>query len=346
MNDSDEPPAPPAVAAAPWQPPATGAPGVLWAPRSDVVALHTGVNAATAGRRLHMTAWSVALEFLPAERVISAKSVSKEMRGAARLVLTRGRYRPVTRWLELLSLYISIGRDSYDDPYYDPYASWHSITGTEEVKPIIRAAWLLEPSLVVEAVFQTDVHPDLIRWAMQIFEPSFDGLERIVAAMERACSQLYWSDPSELAFAAQLRLHSSPGESFFAEHWSVWVRQVGTYTTRDDERGYRSTAIKEGHMESAKVRLFNALQNWSDPHRIARVLMAAHGKEFKMMPFGFVERAVALMVSWEDVIKRDEVLLKIQAAAVAKDQRTQEAWARLHERARTAAAETTSASDY
>ena len=50
--------------------------------------------------------------------------------------------------------------------------------------------------------------------------------------------------------------------------------------------------------------------------------------------------------SWEDVTKRDEVLRKIQAAAVAKDQRTQEAWARLHERARTAAAETSSASDY
>ena len=336
-SDSDEPPAPPAVAAAPWQPPATGAPGVFWAPRGDVAALHTGVNAATASRRLHMTAWSVALEFLPAERVISAKSVSRELRGAARLVLTRGRYRPVTRWLKLLSLYASIDRDSYDDPYYYPDKSWHSITGAEGLKPIIRAAWLLEPSLVVEAVFQTDVHPHLVRWAMHIFEPSFDGLERIVAAMERACSQLYWSDPSELAFAAQLQLHSSPGESFFAEHWSVWVSQVGTYTTRDDYRGCERIA---------QVRLFNALQNWSDPHRIARALMAAHADEFKMRPFDFVERAVALMVSWEDVTKRDEVLRKIQAAAVAKDQRTQEAWARLHERARTAAAETSSASDY
>ena len=36
-SDSDEPPpAPPAVAAGPWQPPATGAPGVCWAPAGDV----------------------------------------------------------------------------------------------------------------------------------------------------------------------------------------------------------------------------------------------------------------------------------------------------------------------
>ncbi|KAK7238350.1 hypothetical protein SO694_00023140 [Aureococcus anophagefferens] len=42
-SDSDEPPpAPPAVAAGPWQPPATGAPGVCWAPVGDVAALHTG----------------------------------------------------------------------------------------------------------------------------------------------------------------------------------------------------------------------------------------------------------------------------------------------------------------
>ena len=233
-SDSDEPPAPPAVAAAPWQPPATGAPGVFWAPRGDVAALHTGVNAATASRRLHMTAWSVALEFLPAERVISAKSVSRELRGAARLVLTRGRYRPVTRWLKLLSLYASIDRDSYDDPYYYPDKSWHSITGAEGLKPIIRAAWLLEPSLVVEAVFQTDVHPHLVRWAMHIFEPH---------SMAWSGSSRRWS----------VHAHSCTG----ATHQSWLLRHSCNYTLALENRFLRNTgafgSVRSGLTQRATI---------------------------------------------------------------------------------------------
>ena len=50
-----------------------------------------------------MATWTVVLEFLPFDTMVLAKSVSKELRTAARLALTTGRYQDVTRALKAVS---------------------------------------------------------------------------------------------------------------------------------------------------------------------------------------------------------------------------------------------------
>ena len=44
---------------------------------------------------------------------------------------------------------------------------------------------MLEPSFVVEAILYAESNTTrLTEWALPIFEPSSDGLERVIAAME------------------------------------------------------------------------------------------------------------------------------------------------------------------
>lgn len=247
-------------------------------------------------RPSRMPAYEVALAFLPAEAVSGAKLVSKEMRSAARLVLTKGRYRPVAQCLELVSRLRAIRRE---DRLYE---ACRKVTDADEAN-IVRAAWLLEPTLVAEEVFQGDPHHYkryIPEWAMRIFEPSFDGLERIVAAMEHVDRHEDFSDRTE---------------RFFKDHWTRWVREVGSYPGPADERGHRRMMFIEGHGDRTDARFFRALRHWSDPYRAYRALYAANEQYFWESPREFVEEAETLTADW-DVLKRQELLGRLRHTAV------------------------------
>lgn len=199
------------------------------------------------------TAWTGALEFLSAEDVIHKKSVSKGMRSVARIALTRGRHRPVTRCIQLVR---RLGKIPGGVDRCDTFDSF-----TEGDKADIRAAWALDPSLVGEAVLwynkiiSSEQYRPLIVDFLLLFEPSLDGFERIVAAME----------------------HSVVGRFFDYPFWT-WFAIVG----RGAPRGRRKDAWPpeaeredvEG-FEQMSARLWRAVKNWRDPHNAFQALYAA-----------------------------------------------------------------------
>ena len=245
-----------------------------------------------AGRR--STAWSIALEFLPAAGVISVKTVSKELRGAARLVLTRGRYRPVTRCLELVS---RLGAPKSAHLFREDCRSL-----PEGSILNVRGAWLLEPSFVVEAILYAEFNTTrLTEWALPIFEPSSDGLERVIAAMEH----VKWQ---------QKRV-----DQFFELDFRRWLAFVGRIVEPNGPPAHlRIFRLPDGYLKRAEARLFQALQHWSCPHRAFLAAFAYSRDDFREEstdPDEFFESVETMTSTWVDQVKRTVFLGYFRDAA-------------------------------
>ena len=232
---------------------------------------------------LHVTAWTNALEFLSAEDVVHKKSVSKGMRSAARIALTRGRHRPVTRCIQLVRRLGNI-------PGVERCDAFDSFT--EGDKANIRAAWALDPSLVGEAVVWYNMRshrPSIVDFLL-LFEPSLDGFERIVAAME----------------------HSVVGRFFDYPFWT-WFIKVGRGAPGgrlEDTAPFTRTQDVEG-FEQMSARLWRAVKSWRDPHNAFRALYAAScghmARQYREYPF-FARTMTADWDSLEGQAKRGVII--------------------------------------
>lgn len=224
-----------------------------------------------------MATWTVAFEFLALENVVSMKSVCKQFRGAARLVLTKGRYEPVARSLALVSRLRALPHSTTSDDRESASASL-----TEGDKANLRAAWSLEASIVVDAVLRADfdgeyniVTPLTVNF-LEIFEPTLDGFERIVAAME----------------------HSDIYQIFEWAFWN-WIEKV-------DPRDLNET------FEQQELRLWRAVESWDSPSRAFDALYAAIAEGFDDW-MEYASHAREMTADWTDKSKRDVVIAKFQA---------------------------------
>ncbi|KAH8098227.1 hypothetical protein JL720_1159 [Aureococcus anophagefferens] len=225
-----------------------------------------------------MATWTVAFEFLPFEAVVRMKCVSKQFRSAARLVLTKGRYEPVARSLALVSRLRALPHSTTSDDRESASASL-----TEGDKANLRAAWSLEASIVVDAVARADLDGEynivtaLTVNFLEIFEPTLDGFERIVAAME----------------------HSDIYQIFFEWAFWNWIEKV-------DPRDLNET------FEQQELRLWRAVESWDSPSRAFDALYAAINEGFDDW-FIYASHAREMTAGWEDQSKRKVVIAKFQA---------------------------------
>ena len=220
-----------------------------------------------------MATWTVAFEFLALENVVTMKSVSKQFRSAARLVLTKGRYEPVARSLALVSRLRALPRDDRESA---------SDSLTEGDKANLRAAWSLEASIVVDAVLRADIDGskyDLVSLLtvnfLEICEPKLDGFEHIVAAME----------------------HSDIYQIFEWAFWG-WVDKV-------DPRELSET------FEQQELRLWRAVESWDSPSRAFDALHAAIAEGFDDW-MEYASHAREMTAGWKDQSKRKFVIAKFQ----------------------------------
>ena len=163
----------------------------------------------------------------------------------------------------------------------------------------VRAGWLLEPSLVLEAVLQADARREmwggrLTEWALRIFEPSSDGLERIVAAVEHV-------NPQQ---------HDLFKRLFYTSDFDSWMTFVGRIVDPDGRPD-----IPDGYVESAEARLSQALGHWSDPNHAFEAAFAYfeplvndNVKDY----YDLVEFARTTTLGWEDQAKREVFVDRFQ----------------------------------
>ena len=211
-----------------------------------------------------MATWTVAFEFLALENVVTMKSVSKQFRSAARLVLTKGRYEPVARSLALMSRQAALPLNHRESG---------SASLTEGDKANLRAAWSLEASILGDAIEKVYMTVDFL----EICEPTLDGFERIVAAME----------------------HTAVSRFFDGPFW-CWVHTV-------DPRASDQTSN-----EQLELRLWRAVESWDSPSRAFDALYAAIAEGFDDW-MEYASHAREMTADWTDKSKRDVVIAKFQA---------------------------------
>ena len=211
-----------------------------------------------------MATWTVAFEFLPFEAVVRMKCVSKQFRSAARLVLTKGRYEPVARSLALMSRQAALPLNHRESG---------SASLTEGDKANLRAAWSLEASILGDAIEKVYMTVDFL----EICEPTLDGFERIVAAME----------------------HTAVSRFFDGPFW-CWVHTV-------DPRASDQTSN-----EQLELRLWRAVESWDSPSRAFDALYAAIAEGFDDW-MEYASHAREMTADWTDKSKRDVVIAKFQA---------------------------------
>ena len=116
------------------------------------------------------------LEFLPSHDVAVAKPSSKALASAARLALTRGRWKPLKKFCET-------GREALQR-LHDYYHN----KGDSETQALFREVWALEPSEVLVEIaswpcsYHYKSHRHQISEFLLVVEPSTDGLGRVLAA--------------------------------------------------------------------------------------------------------------------------------------------------------------------
>jgi len=212
-----------------------------------------------------MATWTVAFEFLPFEAVVRMKSVSKQFRSAARLVLTKGRYEPVARSLALVSRLAAL-------PLNDRESASASLT--EGNKANLRAAWSLEASILGDAIQAEYMTVDFL----EICEPTLDGFERIVAAMEHT--------------------GSTAVSRFFDGVFWAWIDKV-------DPRDLGET------FEQQELRLWRAVESWDSPSRAFDALYASIAEGFDDW-MNYASHAREMTADWTDQSKREFVIAKFQ----------------------------------
>ena len=144
------------------------------------------------------------LEFLPfAEVHAVVKQVSKATRKAARMALTRGRWRPF-RYVSEQGLAVcaatGAGALKLDTDTFTVVCDDAASALPAPARKAFQEAWALEPSLVMRIIcldWDTELEEEDEEGRHQacflrIVEPSIDGLSRIVGASECAYSGCTW----------------------------------------------------------------------------------------------------------------------------------------------------------
>ena len=105
--------------------------------------------------------WNLVLEYLPIEKVIESKTLCTDLRRAARLALTKGRWKPVAQAVR-------------------QFKTWGSrLVDTKD--PCYLAAWALDPKLLAAEA----PSPVYFGFLITIVERSIDGLGRVVESLEQ-----------------------------------------------------------------------------------------------------------------------------------------------------------------
>jgi hypothetical protein len=173
------------------------------------------------------------LSFLPIDDAFQAKQISRATRSAARRVLTRGRWRPL--WFLNKHGFDAIrgdrARRSVASIEKSVVESLPEATLTQ-----FHAAWAIEPS---EVLLQLNDWPFLHKKLpmmlapsrlLQFVEPSIDGLQRVIAALER-----YYNIVTAHPVHPERALTSCEFPLFLIGHWNGEVDPdndtVDIYTT-------------------------------------------------------------------------------------------------------------------
>lgn len=142
---------------------------------------------------------------------------------------------------------------------------------TEGDKANLRAAWSLEGSILGD-----EMGDNITVNLLEILEPTLDGFERIVAAME----------------------HTGDATFFFEWAFWRWVRNV-------DPRAFIET------FEQLELRLWRAVESWDSPSRAFDALYAAIAEGFDDW-MEYASHAREMTADWTDKSKRDVVIAKFQ----------------------------------
>ena len=140
----------------------------------------------------------------------------------------------------------------------------------------------LEASIVVDAVLRADIDgskydlmtPLTVNF-LEIFEPTLDGFERIVAAMEHC--DIY---------------------SIF--HWAFWG-----WVDKVDPRDLGET------FEQQELRLWRAVESWDSPSRAFKAVDNALSEGFDDW-YNYASHAREMTAGWKDQSKREFVIAKFQ----------------------------------
>ena len=248
------------------------------------------------------------LEFLPfAEVHAVVKQVSKATRKAARMALTRGRWRPF-RYVSEQGLAVcaatGAGALKLDTDTFTVVCDDAASALPAPARKAFQEAWALEPSLVMRIIcldWDTELEEEDEEGRHQacflrIVEPSIDGLSRIVGACECAYSGCTWE-------TARVSTRFFPRMLFF------WWALIGQ---RKPEPLQESSAVGDG------------LEDWADFERTVNFLgVFIDTWEYHIGMGGFEHRATARAWSanWVDREKASRFV----AAAEALDE---EEWAK------------------
>ena len=246
------------------------------------------------------------LEFLPfAEVHVGVKQVSKATRKAARMALTRGRWRPF-RYVAEQGLAVcaatGAGALKLDTDTFTVVCDDAASAVPAAARKAFREAWELEPSLVMRIIcldWDTSSSSSSVSQSrhmiregryqacfLRIVEPSIDGLSRIVGACEctyggctcepaRVIPRFF---PRMLFFWWALigqrtpdTLHSAVSDGL--KDWADFDRTVNFLGVFIDTWEYHYGMGPHGYSREATARAWSA--NWADREKASRFVAAA-----------------------------------------------------------------------
>ena len=238
------------------------------------------------------------LEFLPfAEVHAEVKQVSKATRKAARMALTRGRWRPFRYVAEQgLAVCTATGALKLDTDTFTVVRDDAASAVPAAARKIFLEAWALEPSLVMRIIcldWDTELEEEDEEGRYQAFflnivEPSIDGRSRIVGACESAYSGCTWEAARKIprffprmlffwwALIGQRKPDSLMDSSAVGDGLKDWAdldRVVNFTGVFIDESEYLYGAGPGGYGHEAKARAWSA--NWVDREKASRFVAAA-----------------------------------------------------------------------
>ena len=231
------------------------------------------------------------LEFLPfAEVHAEVKQVSKATRKAARMALTRGRWRPF-RYVSEQGLAVcaatGAGALKVDTDTFTVVCDDAASAVPAAARKAFLEAWALEPSLVMRIIcldWDTELEEEdeegrYQAYFLNIVEPSIDGLSRIVGACECAYSGscffprmlFFWWALIGQRKPDSLMKSSAVGEGL--KDWADLDRTVNFMRVLIDESEYLYGTGPGGYGHEATARAWSA--NWVDREKASRFVAAA-----------------------------------------------------------------------
>jgi hypothetical protein len=204
------------------------------------------------------------LKFLKVDDVLEAKPVSKPMRSAARIVLTRVLLKPVKFVAEHgEQLLGAAGSAAQDRGALTPaQREWRALWDQPSSLALCREAWAVDPNETLRILFTWSSDPPLAARRdrfLSIVEPSLDGLERIVRLLEPAHRFVYAKTQLYRWWYGPRACWPRPRVDGTIEVIMGWAVDIGTPFDEPD-----LGSLPEQHIELVASGVFRALQSWTD----------------------------------------------------------------------------------